>query len=217
MTKTTAWDKFVLLSWKNWLIQFRHPIQTAFEVLIPICVCAFLILIRGLVDVSEMKEATHWNPISVNESFYSYAIFHDTVNRRITYSPKSPILDEIMNEVVNKINSGWHSGGDGWSIENFENATLLEGDAIAQNPFVSVEFDEILSGATELPDEIHYAMRFPAELRTPNGALNSLGGFTNNWQTNIRFGLEFLPGPRNPGPDDGGEPPGYLLVSRSIN
>jgi ATP-binding cassette subfamily A (ABC1) protein 3 len=211
MAKTTVWDKFLLLSWKNWLIQFRHPIQTAFEVLIPVCVCAFLILIRSLVEVSEELKPLSWNPVDINSEFNGSDLI--ITNRMIAYSPQGPVLDAMMQNVVNELNGIVEVPARGFTPVGFPDALALEGNAITLNPFVSVEFDQALSGQTALPNDIHYAMRFPAELRTDNPLLESMSGFTHNWATNIRFGLDFLPGPRNQLDDDGGEPPGYIRVS----
>jgi ATP-binding cassette subfamily A (ABC1) protein 3 len=203
---TTAWDKFLLLSWKNWLIQFRHPVQTALEVLIPILVCAFLVLIRALVDVNEQKEALVFENILIDNRFHNEAIMSmNTTNRIICYSPTNPILDDIISNIVNDIPP--------FTYQSFPDALTLEGNAINSNPFVSIEFDQALASITSLPDDIAYALRFPAELRTDNEALAQMGGFTNNWATNIRFGLDFLPGPRNGDINHGGEPPGYIVVS----
>lgn len=43
------WAKFRLLMWKNCLIQYRHPIQTVFEVLLPALFGVILIVVRALV------------------------------------------------------------------------------------------------------------------------------------------------------------------------
>lgn len=44
------WDKFVLLTWKNWMLQIRSPFQAAFEILLPVLVSVLLVLLRGLVN-----------------------------------------------------------------------------------------------------------------------------------------------------------------------
>ena len=43
-------DKFLLLTWKNWLLQWRHKTQTVIEVLAPVLFSILLVLIRSLVD-----------------------------------------------------------------------------------------------------------------------------------------------------------------------
>jgi hypothetical protein len=90
---------------------------------------------------------------------------------------------------------------------------MLAAAAVAGNFFASFEFDDNLFGDVSLPSEINYAVRFPAELRRNDSLPNDLGGFSQNWGTNIRFGLEFLPGPREGRADDGGQPPGYIRVN----
>lgn len=63
-------EKFVLLIWKNWLLQWRHPLQTFVEIIAPVLFCAILVLIRSLVDPEE-HGARHYppfDPISVNLS-----------------------------------------------------------------------------------------------------------------------------------------------------
>lgn len=46
-------SKFLLLLWKNWVLQYRKPIQTIFEILSPIVISVVLVVIRSLVDPKE--------------------------------------------------------------------------------------------------------------------------------------------------------------------
>ena len=46
---TTKWKKFKLLMWKNYLLQWRHKLQTVAEIAIPVIFSALLVLIRSLV------------------------------------------------------------------------------------------------------------------------------------------------------------------------
>lgn len=46
---TSRWQKFRLLMWKNYLLQWRHPFQTILEIAIPVLFSALLVLIRSLV------------------------------------------------------------------------------------------------------------------------------------------------------------------------
>lgn len=63
---TSAFEKFRLLSWKNWTIQSRHWIQTIFEVLIPVLCCAVILLIRGLVEVEPHTTPFFFDPVKVS-------------------------------------------------------------------------------------------------------------------------------------------------------
>lgn len=58
----------------------------------------------------------------------------------------------------------------------------------------------------ELPKQLAYTIRFPAELRTVS-ATTSI--FLANWRTDLLFPLFQRGGPRNKAWDDGGIPPGY--------
>lgn len=205
----------MLLSWKNWLIQFRHPIQTALEILIPVLVCGFLILIRALVEVTVVEEPLVFQTINMewiddaNFSNMTRGRSNNTAASRphtmnLAFSPINPFLLQVVSNVANKMNFG---------VQQFPNAQLLEGNAINSNPFASIEFADELSGSVPLPNNLNYAMRFPAELRRNDSLPNNLGGFSSNWGTNIRFGIDFIPGPRNGAANDGGEPPGYIRVS----
>lgn len=217
-THTSAWDKFLLLSWKNWLIQLRHPIQTAFEILIPVLVCAFLILIRSLVDVTIQETPIFFNGINMEwQGFPEFInMTRGIVNNTspptqnphiltIGYSPMHPSIDQVMSRVISRMDNSFE-------LQGFLNSSMLATAAVASNFFISFQFDDELFGTSSLPNEINYAVRFPAELRRNDSLPNDLGGFSSNWATNIRFGLDFLPGPRNSRADDGGQPPGYIRV-----
>lgn len=220
MTAST-WDKFLLLSWKNWIIQIRHPIQTVFEIIVPIIVCALLIVIRGLV-----KSVEH-------ENDFLYATFPTDnigevlelrgINLQLAYSPKNAILEDLVKNVAQQFEFSSEMHG-------FHNATELENYASTIKPFASFEFSDnlrvskkidakncfytkkFLQDISELPNTIDYAIRFPAELRTNDTTLQRFAGFFYNWATNRKLSDEFSSGPRNKDDDDGGSPPGYIYV-----
>jgi hypothetical protein len=167
---TSAWNKFLLLSWKNWLIQLRHPIQTVVEILIPIFVCSFLLLIRALVEVQVVENEIRFSRIPVT-THVSPGILANTGIRALFYSPKNAVLDKIVKEVAYKFILP--------TVEGFLNAKDLEGQAISRIPFASIEFDQSLAdinSASDLPDHVHYALRFPAELRRNDTLPNQAAG-----------------------------------------
>lgn len=55
------WDKFRLLMWKNWTLQYRKPLQTVIEILAPVLFSILLVLIRSLVD-PEPHDAVEYHP-----------------------------------------------------------------------------------------------------------------------------------------------------------
>lgn len=54
-------DKFMLLMWKNFLIQWRHPKQTLVEILAPVLFTSLLVIVRSLVD-PDPHSAIHYEP-----------------------------------------------------------------------------------------------------------------------------------------------------------
>jgi ATP-binding cassette, subfamily A (ABC1), member 3 len=215
MTQMSAFDKFLLLSWKNWLIQFRRPIQTVLEIMIPVLVCAFLVLIRVLVEVEKVEFPLIFSPTEMEwiDDAHFINMTRGIVNNTqgvpphrlfIAYSPMNPFLHQIVTNVNDQMGF--------LGVIPQPNALELENNAIQRNPFVSIEFDDNLAGDVSLPSSIHYALRFPAELRRNDSVPNDAGAFSSNWGTNIRFGIDFIPGPRNGASIDGGQPPGYIRV-----
>lgn len=117
----------------------------------------------------------------------------------LCYSPVNPVLKKLVEEA-------WQSLGKNKICES-ENATQLELDTVSKNAFAGVQFDDAWANLTEndpLPNDFHFALRFPAELRTATIAI------ANTWLTMRLFPTIDLTGPRNEGDDDGGIPPGYL-------
>ena len=125
----SAWDKFLLLSWKNWIIQIRHPVQTIFEVLVPVLVCALLILIRGLVDV-KVEDVKRYDSFPVN----AILSLPDT-NPILAYSPKNALLDIIVGNTAMNMRLG---------VVSFDTAEELQNFASLNEPFASIEFEDSL-------------------------------------------------------------------------
>lgn len=130
----SAWDKFLLLSWKNWVIQIRHPVQTVFEVLVPVFVCTLLILIRGLVDITEFPEDFRYTPFTTNAigDVRLLAGFN-----QLAYSPQNPVLESLVNRVSEELEFPL-------PVEARENALDLGNWASIWSPFASIEFDDNL-------------------------------------------------------------------------
>lgn len=64
--RANIFDKFRLLMWKNFLLQYRHKAQTIIQILIPILFTVNLLFVRSLVKPEFNSQNTHFNPISIN-------------------------------------------------------------------------------------------------------------------------------------------------------
>uniref|UniRef100_A0A336MK43 CSON001010 protein n=1 Tax=Culicoides sonorensis TaxID=179676 RepID=A0A336MK43_CULSO len=200
---TNAWDKFLLLLWKNWIIQSRHIIQTIFEILLPILFTSILLLMRGLVDPVYYPDTKYYVGEKINT--LERVQWHDVnppVDWAIAYSPTNPVLDKLINDSISNLDTEIPI-----RIDSNETALDLQRHLITNNIFVGVEFPSEWSTITELPKNFSFTLRFPYELRT-----NDEGPFVEfyNWFTDLMFPALQVAGPRNRERNDGGLPPGYF-------
>ena len=129
----SGFQKFRLLTWKNWMIQYRHPIQTIVELAIPILCCSLLVLIRGLVEISENREF-RYEPM--NTTFIDNILFRNVDNLMLAYSPANPMLESVVRTAANQLGFiDIHGSADAASLQNY---------AILNNPFAGIEFDDAL-------------------------------------------------------------------------
>lgn len=63
---TSNFDKFRLLMWKNYLLQWRHKVQMTVEIVVPVLLCGILVMIRSLVNPVEFSEPTYFVPFRIN-------------------------------------------------------------------------------------------------------------------------------------------------------
>lgn len=64
-SRTSSWEKFRLLLWKNYKIQIRHNVQTVTEILLPLLFTAVLLIVRNVVPSTFVKEPTIYKPITI--------------------------------------------------------------------------------------------------------------------------------------------------------
>lgn len=63
---SSNWDKFVLLMWKNWLLQWRHKLQLVMQILVPIILIALLALISLVANPKVFGNVTRFKPVQIN-------------------------------------------------------------------------------------------------------------------------------------------------------
>lgn len=57
-----TWDKFLLLMWKNWKLQIRHPLQSLLLIIVPVIFVSQVLLFRGLVEPTEHPDGKSYKP-----------------------------------------------------------------------------------------------------------------------------------------------------------
>lgn len=67
-------NKFQLLMWKNFLLQYHHPIQTLLDVLLPVLFCGILIVLRMNIKTDVVKTNTIY-PSYAPDSFMLPLVF----------------------------------------------------------------------------------------------------------------------------------------------
>ncbi|XP_055602217.1 phospholipid-transporting ATPase ABCA3-like [Uranotaenia lowii] len=194
MAATSNWDKFVLLLWKNWIIQLRHYLQTLFEILVPVLCCSILLLVRGLVDPDFIEKETIFRRLGIENLFR----YDSIAENKLVYSPQNALLDDLMKDASQSLNV---------SFESYANARELESTLMERDILAGIEFDDLLKDATELPEKLSVALRFPGELR--------MAGFFENWQTRLLM-VPFSPRLRSRIDDTGGIPNYFMENFASV-
>lgn len=58
--------KLRLVLWKNWLLQWRHKVQTVIELLLPVISVLIVIMMRALIDIRVIDENTMYHPVGID-------------------------------------------------------------------------------------------------------------------------------------------------------
>lgn len=197
------WAKFRLLMWKNFLLMSRAKRKNIFEILIPVIFFALLVLIRIYSKPNIYPKPFDYEPLRlVNSSWPSGQKNFEWV---VAYSPQNKVLDGIMNQVQQEMNLT--------RIDGYDNADKLNARLAkeANRPLAGIIFDESISmTSTQLPKDLKYTLRFPAELRNPlAGGDSKAEGSSLNWITQYLYPTLAFGGPRNLNDSSGGVPPNY--------
>ncbi|XP_058124968.1 phospholipid-transporting ATPase ABCA3-like [Anopheles ziemanni] len=212
---TSNWDKFVLLLWKNWILQKRHYVQTLIEVLIPVLCCSILLLVRGLVDPEYVDRNTVFQPLETDRVTHLGDLAKaQKFDFKLAYSPRNDLLEQIVQEAIRSLNA--NDPESRMSYVSFDSAREMENFLVESTFLAGVEFDDTLASwpvTSGVPSNITFAVRFPAELRVDEFQFS-------NWMTNMLV-VPFSPRLRNPDDEDGGSPSyyreGFLAIQGAIS
>ncbi|XP_066260323.1 phospholipid-transporting ATPase ABCA3-like [Euwallacea similis] len=199
------WDKFCLLMWKNWVLQYRKPIQTVIEILTPVLFSMLLVLLRSLVDPKQQDPINYTSFCTVPDSnngcdgdIFSTVNTLSFKNYTLYYSPKSKTTEEVMfpfKEIFAEVKS-------------FDTASEMEYVYERNNTidkiFAGVQFEDSLVNGIKLNPSLTVTLRLSGELRDTESSSTQ----TPNWLTNLIFPLQQTAGPRE-AKNNYGATPGY--------
>ncbi|GBP54703.1 ATP-binding cassette sub-family A member 3 [Eumeta japonica] len=211
----SAFAKLRLLMWKNFLQQWRHKWRTLIEVILPVLTMSLVLIMRMQIQPRNRDEFLY-PPIAVGSFNYSRSILlrMELGNLTFAYSPTSPLLEEVIHSSVASLVSSDDTGIFPSSMEtkviSYNNSqqlnTLYMEEENTRLVLAAIQFDDFLLGATELPKDISYSIRFPARPR----AHSFYGMGAPSWRTDLLFPVFERMGPREPSDEDGGNNPGYI-------
>ncbi|KAK5642701.1 hypothetical protein RI129_008868 [Pyrocoelia pectoralis] len=212
-------DKFFLLMWKNFLLQWRHPRQTAVEILAPVIFCSLLVIIRSLVSPEP-------HPARFYETFKNAMpiLTNVTTIKSIAWSPYNRYLSKIMDNTIAAICKDEEIIPCSLAHLPFQNSsalqTYLSNDLNLIVTLAGVQFSNSLSGDVALPPRVDVTIRFPGELRS-GVSLGAKGFGQYTWKTNLLFPLYQIAGPRGWDMNEGGEPSyyyeGFLKLQQELS
>ncbi|XP_050517580.1 phospholipid-transporting ATPase ABCA3-like isoform X2 [Diabrotica virgifera virgifera] len=215
-------DKFLLLMWKNWLLQYRKPIQTIIEIVAPVLFSFLLVYIRSLSDPTYEHERIYkpfcafegnFNlslPLFCNDpdavqagpSLFSNMQAGDSnFSLTILYTaPEDKYYDDVIGffKLIPKVNT-----------QRVISSGELERISLAGNSsYYGIEF-----GGDR--DNVEVNIRFPGETVYQ---LDSIG--RQNWRTNLVYPVFQSSGPRSPDNATGSAPnyfaEGFLAVQHFV-
>ncbi|GBP54725.1 hypothetical protein EVAR_42925_1 [Eumeta japonica] len=85
----SAFTKFKLLMWKNFLQQWRHKVRTAVEVALPVFTMTLVLILRWQIEPRQ-QNVFHYPPLTAGSLNYSFNIFSLCVEKK-----KSALSSEI--------------------------------------------------------------------------------------------------------------------------
>ena len=113
----SSWRQFLLLLWKNWLLQKRRKVLTAFEIGLPIIMSIILVAVRQLTSSTPYPDPRIWEPFSI-ETFQTgfnpprlnsnctgiFCVNVDEEMWRVAYAPNTSLTRNIIHFASNKLN-----------------------------------------------------------------------------------------------------------------
>ncbi|KAF2894183.1 hypothetical protein ILUMI_11990 [Ignelater luminosus] len=211
-------EKFLLLMWKNFLLQWRHPVQTVVEILVPLAFASLLVVFRSLAYHTDYA-AKVYTPFSVDYDNTSTLYFN------LAWSPFNPVLETVIDDMVKQLESVNQTNR--INVTNLKDSKSLEAYLVSlvnkenttwgyNNIIAGIQFDDSLEGANEFPSFLNVTIRFPAEISASPYYISS-----TTWMTETLFPIFQTNGPRDEYSSHGGYPGyfqyGFLTIQKLLS
>ena len=95
--------QFLLLFWKNWVIQKRKVCCTITELLIPMFLALILVLIRLAVDADQKTDPITWADFDVNDLPLGLESPNATRQWRLAYAPDNDVTQRLMASIEDQL------------------------------------------------------------------------------------------------------------------
>lgn len=80
----TNWDKFRLLMWKNYLIQWRHKWRLIFEIFLPVAMILFIVYVRSTIEIKKIENPRKFRSFDIDNlpllRYLLFTLFTEEVN-----------------------------------------------------------------------------------------------------------------------------------------
>lgn len=188
-----------LLLWKNFIIQWRHPLLSLVELLLPCLLVFILSMFRGSVDVTVYPTPTVYEPFNLNDVERTWLKAKGTFELLYTSisDQNKAIMEETATQLANKLKATF-------------TAVPFNSTLDMEDHYLMSAKDDILCGVEFLetaPSNLHFKLRFTS---VPRHFTNSY--VRETWQTVHIMPELASPGPREKNQPNGGKP-GYLRES----
>ncbi|KAL3853548.1 hypothetical protein ACJMK2_017083 [Sinanodonta woodiana] len=141
--------QFILLLWKNFVLQKRKVCVSVFEILLPLLFATLLVLIR---QAGESTNVTH-NTIYPNSSFSHPYDSH----KRLVFTPDTNVTRHLCQSIINSMNRGY-------TVTGFRSEDeLLAEYQRDKNVTVAVIFYGDNYDGPQLPQKIEYSLRIDTD------------------------------------------------------
>ena len=97
--------QFLLLLWKNWTLQKKKKILTAFEIGLPTFFALVLLALRQVVEVETFADGKTWEPFSVDGLPINLVYMgQESGGWKLPYAPDNVVTRRIMDRVAARLN-----------------------------------------------------------------------------------------------------------------